>query len=670
MDTTDPCAYFNSFEIDLSPQSTAIDGSGERISQLRRRLMQFGKAMADLEKLEQEMQQQQKLRAQQALSDQIRILNDSIQDEKRKMTKLRQRAEHFLDVQCRKEFIPQTADLHCLLSQQFAESQHEVLERYKSEFADIRNNIKSEPSQILRLFHILFSIRDITKYDGDPGDQPPDLLMSMEEEEESKLEELPNEISNDPKDSMNSDLRSTQRSLLEYLSQTVPLIISQYQSAISRALRDISWPKMGDHKAMDMSSPSKWADLEHLCCDLFDIEYFIHFMTANHIFPEITNAVPSSSKSQRSWVIESFLEPIGKRFTFNFGGNRKSNRLDKPEWFLKFVLEVIEDNCSVLTHILQPLVDEQGVEVNVEREFISGLMDMVRSKCKENMNILMALHSNAVQRSRVISKRNELYQTSAEVTRTALKGMKVMTEMGTQRLQSLHSLYSSSLSALRPLRSSQSTGNNVNPQNDQNEHNDESDEEQKESENMEIKMERSKSEGSGTISTEMTTEDETERERRKQNDHRLKMVMLLIRHMIREMVTFQSTMNATHHWMRSDTESDSRSMSIITVILENELCAAEWLSMEKERMNEESVLINAQREVRWIFDLYHRQFVSRELCDYYLTNAVQDTLHLLEGIQSRIETIGDMEWRDRFVKELVIQVLGECALTAGAEGCR
>ena len=62
MDTTDPYAYFNSFEIEIASQSEftngidELDGTHSRISEIRQRLMQMGKVMENLENLEKEMQ--------------------------------------------------------------------------------------------------------------------------------------------------------------------------------------------------------------------------------------------------------------------------------------------------------------------------------------------------------------------------------------------------------------------------------------------------------------------------------------------------------------------------------------------------------------------------------------------------------------------------------------
>eukprot|EP01084_Bolivina_argentea_P107682 192513_1 len=161
MDTTEPFDYFNSFEIEMAPQPEAINACDARESQLRQRLMQFGKVMSNLEELEKEMQHKQQIRAQHALSQQIIALKQSIKNEKLKIKQLTTEANDFLINKCKKHFIPQTLDLHKILSQQYVESQYDVINKYKIEIKNIKQSIQSNPSQILRLFYILFSIQDI-----------------------------------------------------------------------------------------------------------------------------------------------------------------------------------------------------------------------------------------------------------------------------------------------------------------------------------------------------------------------------------------------------------------------------------------------------------------------------------------------------------------------------
>ena len=172
-----PC-YFNAFEIDMSSQSKDIYNCDERISNLRQRLMQFGKIINNFETLELEMQQKQKIRAQQSLAKQIIILNKSIKNEKLNLQKLREKSNDFIENKCKKQFIPNTKSIYKILSNKYIESQYDVINKYKIELGDIKKMIKSNPELILRLFDILFSTNSIlSKIQSEDNDINNDIKL-------------------------------------------------------------------------------------------------------------------------------------------------------------------------------------------------------------------------------------------------------------------------------------------------------------------------------------------------------------------------------------------------------------------------------------------------------------------------------------------------------------
>ncbi|CAN0191739.1 unnamed protein product, partial [Ectocarpus fasciculatus] len=42
------------------------------------------------------------------------------------------------------------------------------------------------------------------------------------------------------------------------------------------------------------------------------------------------------------WALDGLLEPVAVRFRFHFEGERPTNRVDRPEWFLSFLLRALE----------------------------------------------------------------------------------------------------------------------------------------------------------------------------------------------------------------------------------------------------------------------------------------------------------------------------------------
>ena len=56
-------------------------------------------------------------------------------------------------------------------------------------------------------------------------------------------------------------------------------------------------------------------------------------------------------------LIELLVEPLEKRFKFHFFGNRKTNNLEKPEWYLNQILNWIKDHDKFLIRNIQPVFD-------------------------------------------------------------------------------------------------------------------------------------------------------------------------------------------------------------------------------------------------------------------------------------------------------------------------
>lgn len=56
------------------------------------------------------------------------------------------------------------------------------------------------------------------------------------------------------------------------------------------------------------------------------------------------------------------LEPVLVKFYYHFGGNRPTNRIDRPEWFFTMILNSISDHQVFLDEECQPLVLAAGIK--------------------------------------------------------------------------------------------------------------------------------------------------------------------------------------------------------------------------------------------------------------------------------------------------------------------
>jgi hypothetical protein len=86
--------------------------------------------------------------------------------------------------------------------------------------------------------------------------------------------------------------------------------------------------------------------------------------------------------------MEVMAEPLGLRFRFHFYGEKPTNRLDKPEYFLSHILDVLETHNKFMSDHVQPIIDAQNSKSSVGdallsdavSAFITALLPLVIAK--------------------------------------------------------------------------------------------------------------------------------------------------------------------------------------------------------------------------------------------------------------------------------------------------
>ncbi|KAF5269578.1 hypothetical protein FQR65_LT05916 [Abscondita terminalis] len=82
-----------------------------------------------------------------------------------------------------------------------------------------------------------------------------------------------------------------------------------------------------------------------------------------------------------SLPVQLLIEPLKKRFLFHFYGSRKTNRIDKPEWYFTKVLTWIRDHTDFVEKWIQPVVDKMGLfYIDVKVELMRGLVQLAIEK--------------------------------------------------------------------------------------------------------------------------------------------------------------------------------------------------------------------------------------------------------------------------------------------------
>lgn len=59
--------------------------------------------------------------------------------------------------------------------------------------------------------------------------------------------------------------------------------------------------------------------------------------------------------------IELLIQPLKKRFLYHFYGNRKTNRIDRPEWYFTQILTWVRDHQDYIGTWVQPVIEKFGL---------------------------------------------------------------------------------------------------------------------------------------------------------------------------------------------------------------------------------------------------------------------------------------------------------------------
>jgi RAD50-interacting protein 1 len=88
-------------------------------------------------------------------------------------------------------------------------------------------------------------------------------------------------------------------------------------------------------------------------------------------------------------AVDVMVAPLEQRFIYNFSGKRGTNRLDKPEFFFEYTLDLVSNYSDFLQNALQPLLLQHfrgsglaftPAYIDATSPFINALLPMLRKK--------------------------------------------------------------------------------------------------------------------------------------------------------------------------------------------------------------------------------------------------------------------------------------------------
>ncbi|KAG5291106.1 RINT-1 family protein [Histoplasma capsulatum G186AR] len=172
--------------------------------------------------------------------------------------------------------------------------------------------------------------------------------------------------------------------LVAYASQIANILRDQmakvFEDNLEKVLAKMKWP--GNEFNVSDDLINEWTDAVELLLELQE--------------PELENsACFSSSESAPGWEppvllpLEVMSRPLELRFKYHFSGDRSTNRLDKPEYFLSHVIDLIGTHSEFFAVHLQPILDKRAefVDQNLRwayadavSSFINSLFPILRQK--------------------------------------------------------------------------------------------------------------------------------------------------------------------------------------------------------------------------------------------------------------------------------------------------
>uniref|UniRef100_A0A8P4GCL0 RAD50-interacting protein 1 n=1 Tax=Dicentrarchus labrax TaxID=13489 RepID=A0A8P4GCL0_DICLA len=102
-----------------------------------------------------------------------------------------------------------------------------------------------------------------------------------------------------------------------------------------------------------------------------------------------SSATPPSQAPPLCLPIQIMLQPLSKRFRYHFYGNRQTNSLGKPEWYLTQVLMWMGNSSTFMEEKIQPILERAGATISARVELCRGLLSLVQEKVASDASRLL-----------------------------------------------------------------------------------------------------------------------------------------------------------------------------------------------------------------------------------------------------------------------------------------
>ncbi|KAJ9502760.1 hypothetical protein H2202_001882 [Exophiala xenobiotica] len=153
------------------------------------------------------------------------------------------------------------------------------------------------------------------------------------------------------------------------------------EADLQETLEEMKWPSKELKLLGNVSE--KWNTQVKLLLELQDPDLIAAFADRD------TSSFSPATEPVVLLPLEVIVQPLAARFRYHFYGERPTNRLDKPEYFLNHVLDLLDRHSGFMSDMLDPILDEraatfeflEAIYTDAVSAFITALLPMVLAKC-------------------------------------------------------------------------------------------------------------------------------------------------------------------------------------------------------------------------------------------------------------------------------------------------
>ncbi|GAA5984113.1 hypothetical protein JCM11641_000317 [Rhodosporidiobolus odoratus] len=164
-------------------------------------------------------------------------------------------------------------------------------------------------------------------------------------------------------------------------------LVKVVSSRLLAKIEVLGWPQAFE-EPLDPYEDPRVAEFQTAFVDLLTLE----LLQANNPIPGPSASILASKKPKPLLALVPLVHPLLLRFKWQFEGDRGTNRIDKPEYPLSHILNLLTAHERFLSEDIQYLLDSNGFEhIDAVNEFTSLLLPPLSSRLRHHLPQLITM---------------------------------------------------------------------------------------------------------------------------------------------------------------------------------------------------------------------------------------------------------------------------------------